>query len=125
MIRSNAQALEQRIMAKLQKFLPRSEDERRALFRIGMLLSGDMRLRLIRQVYQKPENPRRVRTGRLLRSVNYEVDQSSVTVGSFDVHYAKYFEFGTRRMTARPFVIPALQAKLAQVRKILSEYGAL
>jgi len=125
MSRSDAQALEKRIMAKLEKFLPKSEQQQKALFRIGMLLSEDMRFRLLRQVYQRPQNPRRVRTGRLLRSVKYEINDNTVTVGSFDVHYAKYFEFGTKRMAARPFVTPALQAKLAQVRRILAEFGAL
>ena len=125
MMRTDAKALETKIMAKLGKFLPKSEQQQRALFRIGMLLSEDMRFRLLKQVYQKPANPRRVRTGRLLRSVKYEIGETSVTAGSFDVHYAKYFEYGTERMKARPFVFPALQAKLAQVRRILAEYGAL
>lgn len=125
MMRSNAQALEARIMAKLKKFLPNDEKKQAVLFRIGMLLSEDMRFRLLRQVYARPANPRRVRTGRLLKSVKYEINKDSVTAGSFDVHYAKYFEFGTRFMKARPFVAPALQSKMSQVRKILAEYGAL
>lgn len=125
MIRSNAKALETRIMDKIKKFLPEDEKKQTVLFRIGTLLSEDMRFRLLRQVYQKPENPRRVRTGRLLKSVKYEVDKDSVSVGSYDVFYAKYFEFGTRFMKARPFVEPALRSKISQVRRILAEYGAL
>lgn len=125
MSRTNAKALEARIMAKLEKFLPDSEQKQKALFRIGMLLSEDMRFRLLRQVYQKPENPRRVRTGRLLKSVKYEINENAVSVGSYDVFYAKYFEFGTKFMKARPFVAPALRSKMSQVRRILAEYGAL
>jgi HK97 gp10 family phage protein len=125
MMRSNAKALEQRIMAKLEKFLPKSEQAQRALFRIGTILSEDMRFRLLRQVYSKPTTSGRVRTGRLMKSVKYEINEDRMSVGSFDVHYAKYIEYGTRKMLARPFVEPAYKAKLAQVRKILAEYGAL
>ena len=125
MIRSDAKALEQRIMKKLQKFLPDDEKQQAALFRIGTLLSETMRMNLLRNVYAKPQNPRRTRTGRLLKSVSYEIDKNKVTVGSFDVHYAKYIEFGTRFMKARPFVEPALRSKLSKVRQILAEYGAL
>jgi len=130
-MRSDAKALEARIMAKLKKFLPNDEKKQAVLFRIGMLLSEDMRFRLLRQVYARPVNARRTRTGRLLKSVKYEIDKDSVTVGSFDVYYAKWIEFGTQnkdktvRMKARPFVAPALQSKMSQVRKILAEYGAL
>lgn len=125
MIRTDGKALEARIMAKLQKFLPDDERQRAVLFRIGTLLTEDMRFRLLRQVYAKPVNPRRVRTGRLLKSTKYEINQNRVAVGSFDVKYAKFIEYGTRFMKARPFVEPALVSKMAQVRRILAEYGAL
>jgi HK97 gp10 family phage protein len=131
MIRSDAKALEARIMKKLQKFLPDDEKQQAVLFRIGTLLSSEMRMNLLRKVYSKPANPRRTRTGRLLKSVSYEIDKNKVTVGSFDVYYAKWIEFGTQnkdrsvRMKARPFVEPALQSKLSKVRQILAEYGAL
>lgn len=54
-----------------------------------------------------------VDTGRLRSSVEYEVGRDSrglvARIGT-DVTYAVYLEFGTRRMSPRPFLRPALQA---------------
>lgn len=47
--------------------------------------------------------------GELRDSLSVEVqDDGSVRVGSFGVPYAKYDEFGTSKMRARPFMRPAL-----------------
>ena len=54
-----------------------------------------------------------VDTGRLRSSIAMEIGTDNgdvvVRVGT-NVHYAPYLEFGTRRMTARPFMRPALDA---------------
>jgi HK97 gp10 family phage protein len=150
MIRSDAKALETRIMAKLEKFLPQSEKSQAALHRIGSLLRTEMIMNATRKNI--------VDTGALKNSINYEIEGTTVSVGSFGVPYAKYHEFGAnlgpagmRAMFAamrarragsakryrdknvvvnetlkpRPFVRPAFQSKLSQVRRILAEYGAL
>lgn len=154
MIRSDAKALEQRIMKRLEKFLPQSEKSQAALQRIGMLLRTEMIMNTVRNNI--------VDTGALRNSLNYEIESdktgSRLSVGSFGVPYAKFHEFGAnlgpaglramfaamraRRassaqrykdknvvvnqvLKARPFVRPAYQSKLSQVRKILAEYGAL
>ena len=150
MIRSDAKALEARIMAKLEKFLPQSEQSQAALHRIGSLLRTEMIMNATRKNI--------VDTGALRNSINYQIDGNTVSVGSFGVPYAKYHEFGAnlgpagmRAMFAamrarragsakryrdknvvvnetlkpRPFVRPAFQSKLSQVRRILAEYGAL
>lgn len=54
-----------------------------------------------------------VDTGRLRASVQYEVGRDGRgIVGRIgtNVHYARYLEFGTRRMRAQPFLRPALGA---------------
>lgn len=54
-----------------------------------------------------------VDTGRLRSSIEHDVGRDSrglvARIGT-DVTYAIYLEFGTRRMTPRPFLRPALQA---------------
>lgn len=150
MIRSDAKALEARIMARLKKFLPQSEQSQAALHRIGTLLRTEMIMNATRKNI--------VDTGALKNSINYQIDGTTVSVGSFGVPYAKYHEFGAnlgpagmramfaamraRRSSSakrykdknvvvnqtlrpRPFIRPAFQSKLSQVRKILAEYGAL
>jgi hypothetical protein len=155
MIRSDAKALEARIMAKLKKFLPQSEQSQAALHRIGSLLRTEMIMNATRKNI--------VDTGALRNSINYQIDGNTVSVGSFGVPYAKYHEgrpdgsgfyLGPRGMRAmfaamrarrsssakrykdknvvvnqtlrpRPFIRPAFQSKLSQVRRILAEYGAL
>lgn len=154
MIRSDAKALEARIMKRLEKFLPQSEQSRAALFRIGMLLRTEMIMNTVRKNI--------VDTGALRNSLNYEIEAdktgSVLSVGSFGVPYAKFHEYGAnlgpaglramfaamraRRASSakrykdknvvvngvlrpRPFVAPAFESKLSQVRKILAEYGAL
>jgi hypothetical protein len=150
MIRSDAKALETRIMAKLEKFLPQSEKSQAALHRIGSLLRTEMIMNATRKNI--------VDTGALKNSINYQIDGNTVSVGSFGVPYAKYHEFGAnlgpagmramfaamrarrpasakrsrdknvvvnQTLRARPFVRPAFESKLSQVRKILAEYGAL
>src|SRR4051794_3668243 len=52
-------------------------------------------------------------TGRLVNSINTEVNKSAleavVKAGSGLVKYAKYLEFGTFKIAARPFMFPALE----------------
>ena len=54
-----------------------------------------------------------VDTGRLRSSITFELGKDGgdivARVGT-NVHYAPYLEFGTRRMTARPFLRPALDS---------------
>lgn len=60
-----------------------------------------------------------VDTGRLRSSITMEMgkdgDDVVARVGT-NVHYAPYLEFGTRRMTARPFLRPALDAARGAIR---------
>lgn len=55
-------------------------------------------------------------TGALVRSVQVEVGTKYVYVGS-SLDYAKWLEFGTRRMGARPWLNPALERKRNEIRK--------
>jgi hypothetical protein len=63
-----------------------------------------------------PGQPPSVRTGRLRGSITWRLGQDGlspyVDVGSAVV-YAAYVELGTRRMAARPYLRPALEAARA------------
>lgn len=154
-IRTNAKVIEERMMKRLQKFLPDSEKKQAIMHRIGQLLTIDAQLRAERQrIYD---------TGALINSIRYEIDGDILRFGSFGVPYAKYHEFGTKpfsergrramfaamrerqksaqsakrykkggkkvfvnnRIRPRPFIRPAIQSKVGTIRKILAEYGAL
>lgn len=150
MIRSDTKALEARIMAKLEKFLPQSEKSQKALFEIGILLERKMKTRAQAQKIRDK--------GDLINSIKYEIDGNTLYVGSFGVPYAKYHEFGANlgpagmramfaamrarraksakryrdknvvvggKLLARPFVRPEFESSLGAIRRILAEYGAL
>jgi HK97 gp10 family phage protein len=56
-----------------------------------------------------------VDTGRLRSSITHEVGgdaEGMVARVGTNVEYAKYLEYGTSRMSARPFLRPALQAAI-------------
>lgn len=64
-----------------------------------------------------------VRTGNLRRSIHSAIVESSAThaaamVGT-DVEYAPYLEYGTRRMSARPYLRPALDERKDQARVVI------
>ena len=64
-----------------------------------------------------------VDTGFLRRSIIFEVADGGMTAGSVaQAHYAPYLEYGTRFMSAQPFMYPAY---LAQKVKFLQELERL
>jgi HK97 gp10 family phage protein len=63
-----------------------------------------------------------VRTGALQISIKQEVTQKKgITRGRVWTNspYAKYIEFGTSKMAARPFMSPALNLNTAKIRQLL------
>lgn len=64
-----------------------------------------------------------VDTGFLRRSIIFEVADGGMTAGSIaQAHYAPYLEYGTRFMSAQPFMYPAY---LAQKNKFLADLERL
>ena len=61
-----------------------------------------------------------VDTGRLRSSLTFKVDGNSkgVTIGT-NVEYAPYQEFGTSKMTASPFLRPAIENHLTEYENVL------
>lgn len=64
-----------------------------------------------------------VDTGYLRRSIIFAISDGGFSASSTaGAHYAPYLEFGTRFMTAQPFMYPAY---LAQKAKFLADLGRL
>ena len=66
-----------------------------------------------------------VRTGNLRRSIHSEIEsttanQAVARVGT-NVEYGPYVEFGTRRMSARPFLRPALDEKGPEAQAVIGD----
>ncbi len=63
-----------------------------------------------------------IRTGRLLASLQYEVDDAALLVTfSSAVPYASFVEKGTSRMSAEPFFLPAILASIGEVQARFDE----
>jgi len=62
-----------------------------------------------------------VLTGALKRSITHEpeVPKREVLVGS-NLTYAPFIELGTSRMSARPYLRPALEANMPAIRKLFN-----
>lgn len=62
-----------------------------------------------------------VDTGTLKRSITHEFrGKHTVAVGS-NVEYAPYVELGTSKMSARPYLRPALEANRREIRRLLKQ----
>lgn len=60
-----------------------------------------------------------VDTGRLRNSINSTVEGNTAIVGT-NVEYAIYQEFGTYKMAAQPFMMPALEACRDSIAQIIA-----
>ncbi len=107
----------------------------KSLHKAGVMLVSDIRKNLnTAQPYvrrgssfrgMEPSRPGdfpRKLSGQLLKSIAYVVDEVNMvlTVGT-NIKYGRFLEFGTRRMTARPWLLRTYQA--AQ-QKIAALFGA-
>lgn len=99
--------LEQRIMERLKRFAPGSEEMTKALTKIGVLIETETKLNIRRKKI--------IDLGALYNSVKYALFKSNsgggVTVGSFGVPYAAIHEFGG------PFTDRQRKAMFANLRK--------
>lgn len=70
-----------------------------------------------------PGSPPAVQTGRLKGSITHyklkDSEQWTVVAGGDQAPYAKYLEYGTRKMAARPFMRPAMLAIAETVPELL------
>lgn len=61
-----------------------------------------------------------VDTGQLKRSITLDIKDAGLTaVVAPHVHYAAYVEYGTRYMSAKPYIRPAFNRQIVQFKKDL------
>jgi HK97 gp10 family phage protein len=70
----------------------------------------------------KPGYPPNSDTGRLVRSINWEVDDSKLVglVGT-NLKYGAWLEFGTKDMEARPWLSPAFKKNIKMIVKLITK----
>ena len=62
-----------------------------------------------------------VDTGRLVNSIDKKVFDKYAVVFS-DIHYAKFVEFGTWKMFQQPFLRPALDHNISNIKNIFKKH---
>lgn len=70
---------------------------------LGIEAEGNAIDEVNKLVYDTPESPDYVRTGRLKNSITHAVDGNAAYIGT-NLEYAPYVELGTSRMRPRPFL---------------------
>ncbi len=99
----------------------------------GQFLKGSGQLRVTKgqKLYErsKPGETPAIQTGDLRRSIAQETDAANLvtrigpratTGGGKSLKYARYLEFGTRKMAARPYMRPAIFRARVPVALILA-----
>lgn len=61
-----------------------------------------------------------VDTGRLKSSINVKLSGNTAVI-SADTEYASYVEFGTSKMSAKPYLVPALLSKKQEILSAVAE----
>jgi hypothetical protein len=91
---------------------PSSPELKKALTRIGGVLQGTMRMNIVRM--------KAVDNGGLLNSIQYQIDDQTLSVGSYGIPYAARNEYGgpmTHRQVAAMFYYMRQASKLTSVDK--------
>lgn len=72
-------------------------------------------------VYDTPESPYYVRTGKLKGSISHKyIKETTQAFIGTNIEYAKYVEYGTYRMGPRPFLRNACQNYIDKYQNILN-----
>lgn len=85
---------------------------------LGIEAEGNAIDEINKLVYDQPESPNYVRTGRLKGSISHAHDEDSAYIGT-NVEYAPYVEFGTYRMGSRPFLRNAVANYIDDYKRII------
>lgn len=103
--------------------LVKAELERRipiVLEAIAIQAEGNAVDEINKLVYDTPESPNYVRTGRLKGSISHAIDADSAYIGT-NVEYAPYVELGTSRMGARPFLRNAISNYSDDYKRLIKD----
>lgn len=87
---------------------------------VGIEAEGNAVDEINQLIYDTPESPSYVRTGRLKNSITHVVSGDAVYIGT-NVEYAPYVELGTSRMKPRPFLKNAATKYEDDYKKIVED----
>lgn len=62
-----------------------------------------------------------VKTGTLKRSITHEIVGSTTAIVGTNVEYAPHVEIGTHKMSAKPFLMPALEMNVKKIMELLKK----
>ena len=103
--------------------IARDELERRIpviLEALGVQAEGNAVTEINELVYDTPQSPSYLRTGRLKNSISHAVSGDTVYIGT-NVEYASYVELGTFRMKPRPFLKNAITNYVDEYKGIIED----
>lgn len=98
----------------------KNEAADRIIEELGQQGERNAKKEVTRAVYDTPESPIYPRTGNLRQHLTHDRDGDTAIIGS-PTEYAPYVEFGTRRMSPRPFMKPAVQNHIDEYKKIIED----
>ena len=87
---------------------------------LGVEAEGNAITEVNKLVYDTPESPSYIRTGRLKNSISHAVDDQDVYIGT-NLEYAPYVELGTFRMAPRPFLRNAITNYVDDYKRIIED----
>lgn len=87
---------------------------------LGIEAEGNAIDEVNKLVYDTPESPNYIRTGRLKNSITHAVDDNAVYIGT-NLEYAPYVELGTSKMKPRPFLKNAAVEYKDDYKRIVEE----
>lgn len=92
----------------------------RIIEELGQQGERNAKIEVTKAVYDTPASPLYDRTGNLRNQLTHDRDGDTAIIGS-PTEYSPYVEFGTRRMSPRPFMKPAVQNHVAEYKKIIED----
>lgn len=113
-------ALQHKFRAKAEKL---DSDTKKAVNSCALKVERDIKANMTPDGPSAPGEAPAVDTGRLRASITHRVEKESGEVVGYvgtNVEYAPWLEFGTTRMKARPFMMPAIERNREWIRNKLT-----
>ncbi|MHB8110493.1 MAG: HK97-gp10 family putative phage morphogenesis protein [Syntrophorhabdaceae bacterium] len=104
--------IEKKVMDRLESAAQRVAEKARSLVPVGKDVTGKGK-------WSKREAGALKNTIRVVRLKGDPKQNIRVYAGNRDVYYARFVEYGTVKMKAKPFMRPALNASKAEIKAIV------
>ena len=88
---------------------------------LGLKAEGNAVDEANKLIYDQPESPNYIRTGRLKNSISHWDDGKTAAYVGTNLKYAPYVELGTKRMKARPFLRNSVTEYADDYKRIIED----